>query len=464
MPTLFTGRSNVPAATAVVGRREELARDDGNNDDEPKTPRLDDQTTAPSTRLHLSHITRTWRNRPDPQYPGLATPPAVAVSVLRSDSSRISRIPSSSSSSGRRRFEGPDPAELHLAALADSGRRRRERHERRHGERRRQGRYDGDEYRRGRDRDRSDDADDDGEESHPRNFLFCFPWVHSRRLRHQILKCFVSGLFMVAMLSVYLALSMTHRIGTSTFTIMLILMILFATIIFCHGLVRICMLLMGHNRRPDSRNGNDPERGGGGVYPYNRDMAEVLGPGGYAVPRRPIRVVLARDEEAAGVLDEGAAKLEPPAYGVWRESVRIDPNRFFWQRNEQQQQQQRSMASSSDSSSESGSRSGSGSGRSRSGSGSGSGSRPGSVASSVRPPSYASDDGVSYVVEARPRSIVPPLSDMATSAGTASSSYYGSTVGGSVSGVPSSDESAGRSGSAGTLWPNNRGAGAAAPR
>ena len=122
------------------------------------------------------------------------------------------------------------------------------------------------------------------------------------------------------------------------------------------------------------------------------------------------------------------------------------------------------MASSSDSSSESGSRSGSGSGRSRSGSGSGSGSRPGSVASSVRPPSYASDDGVSYVVEARPRSIVPPLSDMATSAGTASSSYYGSTVGGSVSGVPSSDESAGRSGSAGTLWPNNRGAGAAAPR
>ena len=237
MPALFTGRSNVPAATAVVGRREELARDDGNNDDEPKTPRLDDQTTAPSTRLHLSHITRTWRNRPDrndddasrrpppppssrgssssssssysrrtsvntAQYPGLATPPAVAISVLRSDSSRISRIPSSSSSSGRRRFEGPDPAELHLAALADSGRRRRERHERRHGERRRQGRYDGDEYRRGRDRDRSDDADDDGEESHPRNFLFCCPWVHSRRLRHQILKCFVSGLFMVAMLSV----------------------------------------------------------------------------------------------------------------------------------------------------------------------------------------------------------------------------------------------------------------------
>ncbi len=121
---------------------------------------------------------------------------------------------------------------------------------------------------------------------------------------------------------------MTQHIGSSTFTIMLILMILFATVIFCHGLVRICMLLMGHHR-PESRNGGDAELrggGGGGGYPHHRDMAEVLGPGGYAVPRRPIRVVLARDEEAAGLggaagAGAGAGKLEPPAYGVWRESV-----------------------------------------------------------------------------------------------------------------------------------------------
>lgn len=41
---------------------------------------------------------------------------------------------------------------------------------------------------------------------------------------------------------------------------------------------------------------------------------------GYAIPRQPIRVVLARDEEAAGIESE-AAKLKPPAYGLWRESV-----------------------------------------------------------------------------------------------------------------------------------------------
>lgn len=41
---------------------------------------------------------------------------------------------------------------------------------------------------------------------------------------------------------------------------------------------------------------------------------------GYAIPVEPIRVVLARDEEAAGIESE-ATKLKPPAYGLWRESV-----------------------------------------------------------------------------------------------------------------------------------------------
>ncbi len=41
---------------------------------------------------------------------------------------------------------------------------------------------------------------------------------------------------------------------------------------------------------------------------------------GYAMPRRPIRVVLAQDEEAAG-RDEVTNKFTPPAYGFWRESV-----------------------------------------------------------------------------------------------------------------------------------------------
>jgi hypothetical protein len=46
----------------------------------------------------------------------------------------------------------------------------------------------------------------------------------------------------------------------------------------------------------------------------------MIGPGGYANPQTPIRVALARDEEAAGIESE-ATKVPPPAYGLWRESV-----------------------------------------------------------------------------------------------------------------------------------------------
>jgi len=67
------------------------------------------------------------------------------------------------------------------------------------------------------------------------------------------------------------------------------------------------MLLVGQrNRRGES----ERERGG----------ADVNISGGYAIPAQPIRVLLARDEEAAGIESE-TTKMTPPAYGIWRESV-----------------------------------------------------------------------------------------------------------------------------------------------
>jgi hypothetical protein len=56
---------------------------------------------------------------------------------------------------------------------------------------------------------------------------------------------------------------------------------------------------------------------------------------------------------------------------------RVDPNRLFWQRNDQTRVDAESSSST----------------------------RP--ATGGPRPPSYASDDGVSYVVEAQPRSIAP---------------------------------------------------------
>jgi hypothetical protein len=130
---------------------------------------------------------------------------------------------------------------------------------------------------------------------------------------------------------------------------------------------------------------------------YGADVEGMgVGPGGYAAPRAAIRVAMARDEEAVG--EGGGAKLgPPPAYGLWRESVvcffprrfpaatdgranniqRVDPNRIFWARN--------TAAPATAPLTRSLSRQ-----------------------AAPRPPSYASDDGVGYVVEAAPRSIAPP--------------------------------------------------------
>ncbi|KAK0644275.1 hypothetical protein B0T16DRAFT_331948 [Cercophora newfieldiana] len=203
----------------------------------------------------------------------------------------------------------------------------------------------------------SGSRDAGSERSTPKRFLFCFPWIKSRRIRSQILRCFVSGMFLTLILAVYLSLSITKNINNSEFTVLLILIILFVTIFFCHGLIRLCMLVV--------RGGRDNEE--------QSRLPEMMGPGGYAIPRRPIRVVLARDEEAAGIESE-TTKTNPPPYGRWRESVRVDPDRIYWQRND--------AAPETDDLSN---------GRT----------------TAPRPPSYASDDGVSYVVEAQPRSIAP---------------------------------------------------------
>jgi len=74
-------------------------------------------------------------------------------------------------------------------------------------------------------------------------------------------------------------------------------------------------------------------------YPHNSQLLYQSPAGGVARPHEPIRVILARDEEL-GL--EGTESVEedkeiavpppPPAYGVWRCSVRADPNLIHWQR------------------------------------------------------------------------------------------------------------------------------------
>ncbi|KAI0596150.1 hypothetical protein F4775DRAFT_323565 [Biscogniauxia sp. FL1348] len=381
-----------PGSRQGEGEGEGQRPDDIESPKSPPPPRR----STPGNRIHLPSLARPTRERrgssrrrhhhrgdqrPEPE----STAETGSEAVTRPERSHRTE------DAGRRRFRGTDPAESQLADLAEDERRRR--HHRHHdrgqesSSRRQGGGSDGD----------GGDGSVDDSRSHrdrPSRFLFCFPWIESRRMRSQVLRCFVSGMFLMLMLSIYLALSLTKNINSSEFTILLILVILATTIFFCHGLVRLCLMVL----RPRGREDDDEEQqrrraGGGSSSDGSRGpLPQYYGPGGYAIPRRPIRVVLARDEEAAGILDSEAAKLQPPAYGLWRESVRVDPNRIYWQRNEQHRPEDDEDGDGDASSEGTGA-----TGRRESGAGA---DRP-------RPPSYASDDGVEYVVEARPRSIVP---------------------------------------------------------
>ncbi|KAF4987612.1 hypothetical protein FDECE_15360 [Fusarium decemcellulare] len=287
-------------------------------------------TASPAPLLPFTQPTEPLSpTRPEP----VATPSAVSESRRARRERRERR---------RERAAHLDPVEAQLSEILGGSsverHRRRQHHER---ERQRQ-----------RQRSRRSDG-----RRHPKHFCFCLPWIRSRRMRAQILRCFASGLFLVVLVTVYLALSMTNKVNTREMTIMLIMVILFATIFFFHGLVRLCVLVIKGNREAAIR-ANRPPR--------------YRGPPRYAVPPVPIPVVLARDEEAVGMESE-ATKSLPPAYGRWRETVRVDPDRLFWQRNEAAEMPQL---------------------------------RPGAQ-SGPRPPSYVSEDGVSYVVEAAPRSTAP---------------------------------------------------------
>lgn len=152
------------------------------------------------------------------------------------------------------------------------------------------------------------------------------------------------------------------------------------------------------------------------LHPPTEDgprIPNMTGPEGFR-PIRPIQVHLARDEELGDAdhnsddehEDEAAAEKEkpmpppPPAYGLWRSSVRADPNLLHWQRVEDARTSLALPAHRFSSMA---------------------GSRAGSVSSPLvaaaepvpevaqgpRPPSYVSEDGVSYIVEAAPRSTAP---------------------------------------------------------
>jgi hypothetical protein len=138
-------------------------------------------------------------------------------------------------------------------------------------------------------------------------------------------------------------------------------------------------------------------------------------------PVVPIRVHLRRDEEVA-VDEEREVDVEkevlpppPPAYGLWRSSVRVDPNLLHWQRVRDAGNNNNDSRGSAISSVVQ-SRQGSVTALPHAGSPLAASARGSAVAApeGPRPPSYASEDGVSYIIEAAPRSTVGGVRESVT--------------------------------------------------
>lgn len=252
-----------PSGTARTSRanthpvpRPGSSHDTAEDDEDDFDPELQRQSTLPSrysvvvdlpsTRLHLPGLQRTWTQgsngpptarpiefsqpqraplspacrphtppAPTPSHPALIREPerarltAIGLPSTRLGSHEADELYPTGDNRSRGHFRPADPAEAHLAEMAEDGRRRQQRSGSDRNRRHRGGdpaRSRDEEGRRtGRSQRTGGTQGSEGESSlrkPPKHFLFCFPWIRSRKMRSQILQCFVSGMFLVLLTSV----------------------------------------------------------------------------------------------------------------------------------------------------------------------------------------------------------------------------------------------------------------------
>ncbi|KAJ4990966.1 hypothetical protein SVAN01_03537 [Stagonosporopsis vannaccii] len=217
------------------------------------------------------------------------------------------------------------------------------------------------------------------------------PFVRGTAARGKLIACIISGTFLLTVLTIYLAIALTNKDIGQEIHILFILLLLSITIFFCHSLIRLCMLLL-----------NPPREISRAPVP-NLTASEGF------QPVVPIPVRLARDDdldsdtdlEAGGDLEKEVLPPPPPAYGLWRSSVRVDPNLLHWQRVEENRAQSAISLPRS--------RNGSVVAASTHDVPAAAAAAAAAAANAVgpRPPSYVSEDGVSYITEAAPRTVAP---------------------------------------------------------
>lgn len=126
---------------------------------------------------------------------------------------------------------------------------------------------------------------------------------------------------------------MGNKLTAPPLQIALILVTLMAAFFFFHSLIRVCLAVARPFSYPDEE---QPQAAY--VNPMFGGMTAGPGPWGYAQPERPIQVYAMPGQSGASVDDDGAPKEippPPPAYGIWRQTVRVNPAQFYWVRRSQ---------------------------------------------------------------------------------------------------------------------------------
>ncbi|KAL8968157.1 MAG: hypothetical protein Q9197_005028 [Variospora fuerteventurae] len=167
----------------------------------------------------------------------------------------------------------------------------------------------------------------------PRQKRGCFSAIQARQIKHKLIGLLVSGTLLVLLLTIYLSLAVSGSVSNSDFHVVMIVFTLVLTMICCHFIIRLCMLCFQFRARTHRRTERDRAR-------TMDEEAEVEED--YAQPDTPIPIILARDEELGLHDDDASADSDsirpvqhpPPAYGLWRSSVRANPDLIHWQRND----------------------------------------------------------------------------------------------------------------------------------
>ncbi|KAF3907602.1 hypothetical protein AA313_de0204252 [Arthrobotrys entomopaga] len=156
--------------------------------------------------------------------------------------------------------------------------------------------------------------------------------LNKPELKTKVAILLVWSIVFIVVLAIYLGLFMNNKLTSPPLQIALILITLMAAFFFFHSMVRVCLALTRPFSYPDEEAPRTTET-------YSNPMFAGMIPGqwGYAQPSRPIQVYTMPGQSGAAIEreDDGAPKdlpVPPPAYGFWRQTVRVNPDQFYWMR------------------------------------------------------------------------------------------------------------------------------------